>query len=281
MTKSPDIFRPSKCRHTGRTRNKLAFGGFTTDKTAYWCKLLALSLFAILILGTANLAYADGVTFSDSTFNLSNYTSPIIFNSLPGNPAITVSQNPTAGSGGGDALQFNYTYPSPNLGSTTLTALINNGWNYTPSSQGAVGGINFSLDKKVVMDFTIGSITGPAIIEQGGNFYIDFISGLPIGGVYQTITGTDLQASDFGLYDFSTGTFNAAINPNFSATGAEIFFGVANRQNSGIVLGPAMTNVFFDNVSWNIVSAPEPGEWMLLAAGLFGVALMSKKLRHA
>jgi hypothetical protein len=185
------------------------------------------------------------------------------------------------GKRGGDALQFNYTYPSPNLGSTTLTALINNGWNYTPSSQGAVGGINFSLDKKVVTDFTIGSITGPAIIEQGGNFYIDFISGLPIGGVYQTITGTDLQASDFGLYDFSTGTFNAAINPNFSATGAEIFFGVANRQNSGIVLGPAMTNVFFDNVSWNIVSAPEPGEWMLLAAGLFGVALMSKKLRHA
>jgi len=31
---------------------------------------------------------------------------------------------------------------------------------------------------------------------------------LPIGNIYQTINGTDLQASDFGLYDFSTGIFN-------------------------------------------------------------------------
>lgn len=252
-----------------------------TDKTAYWCKLAALSLFVILILGTANLAYADGVTFSDSTFNLGSYSSPIIFNSLPGNPAITVSQNPTAGSGGGDALQFNYAYPFANLGSSTVTALINSSWNYTPSTEGAVGGVNFSLDKKVVTDFTIGTITGPAIIEQGGNFYIDFISGLAIGGVYQTIAGTDLQASNFGLYDFSTGVYNTAMNPNFSATGAEMFFGVANRQNSGIVLGPATTNVFFDNVSWNIVSTPEPSSYILLGAGLLGLALMSKKLQRA
>jgi hypothetical protein len=251
------------------------------EKTAYWFKCAALWLLAIFILGTANLAYADGVSFTDSTFNLSNYSSPTIFNSLPGDPTIAVSHNPTAGSGGGPALQFNYNYLAANPGSTTFTALINNNWNYDPSTQGAIEGINFSLDKEVATDFSIGSITAPAVIEQGGNFYVDFIFGVPIGNVYQTITGTNLQASDFGLYDFSTGTFNAAINPDFSATGGDISFGVGNRQNSGIVLGAATTNVFFDNVSWNIVNAPEPGSYVLLAAGLLGLALLNKRLVRA
>ena len=249
-------------------------------KTVGLTKLALLSVFALLLFASPRAANADTV-FSDGTFNLGNYSAPITYNSNPGNPTIAVSQATTGGNPG-DALLFTYDFSAdPGATISTATGLINSSWNYDPSTQGAIAGINFSVDKELNTIFPISSISAPALLEQGGQYYIDFLSGDTTGGVYQTISGTDLQAADFGLYDFATGTYNTAINPNFTSTGGEISFGIANRQNISDPLGSSEVTVYDDNLTWDIVSTPEPGSLLLLGIGLLAVALASKGFQRA
>src|ERR1700688_1250996 len=71
--------------------------------------VLAVCTLGVLLALSANSVWADSVAFSDTTFNLANYSTPIIYNNNPGNPVITVSTDPTGNSAGtGPALDFNY-----------------------------------------------------------------------------------------------------------------------------------------------------------------------------
>jgi hypothetical protein len=192
---------------------------------------------------------------------------------------ITISTDPTGNSAGtGPALDFDYSYGAAAADTLTFTAELNNGWTYNPSTQGAITNLVFSADKDLVSPLTISSVTAPAVLEQGGNYYVDFISGLPETG-YQTISGSGLVAADFALYDFTTGTFNTADNPNFTSTGGPIEFGIGNREN-GTVASPIVADAFFDKVTWDI-NTPEPSLLPLLGAGLLGVCALRRKRKSS
>src|ERR1700722_1923736 len=241
--------------------------------------VLAACTLAVLLALSANSVRADNVAFSDTTFNLANYSSPVIYNNNAGNPVITVSTDPTGDRAGtGPALDINYSYPGVVVGSLTTTGLLNTGWVYDPTTQGAITSIDFSADKNLASTFTISSVTAPALLYQDGNYYFDFVLGSPVSG-YQTISASDLTAADFGLYDFTAGTYNTAVNPNFTDTGDAITFGIGNRQN-GTTGGAVTLNAFFDDVSWDInptAAAPEPGSLALLGAGLAMLVVLRRR----
>jgi hypothetical protein len=110
--------------------------------------------------------------------------------------------------------------------------LLNNGFTYDPSTQGAIASIAASFEQNLTFSTTIPPGTGfhsgfGPLIEQDGKFYkadipgIIFPPGTPGGSPtgFQTISQSGLVAADFMGYDLTT---NSTIpgEPDFSSTPA-------------------------------------------------------------
>src|SRR3954470_18452210 len=126
-------------------------------------------------------AMAD-VVFTDSTFNLANYTQTAPFSNDP-SASLAVAQCPSCGVSG-SGLQTVATFTSSPVGTLVGETLINNLFSYNPQMQGAIASIDASVAKNI---FT--TITGTGFgntfrltIEQGGIFYQAAIPGLPFNG---------------------------------------------------------------------------------------------------
>jgi hypothetical protein len=151
-------------------------------------------------------------------------------------------------------------------------AVIENLFSYTPNTEGGIISITATVDKYSV--FTgAGTITNSfkPLLEQDGNYYYAQISkGGPVaftnGHTFPFTTITDalpLTSSSFFLYDFTTGTMNLALHPNFS--GDTIQFGL-------LALGgnPAAT-VSYDNLGFTLTTTPLPSTWLMLLSGFVGL----------
>jgi len=231
-------------------------------------------MFTIITMCAVFCAHGGTVTFSDSTFNLSNYSDVATFKT---NPSDTVSfdQCPSCGNPG-QALQVLQTLSS--FSDLAGVALINNTFSYNPQTQGPIASIDASVDKSEINNLPptfMGTTLFIPLIEQNGLFYLDLISGPTIhGGTngYMTITGTGLVASDFNEVNFATGVISNA-HPNFA--GSQMLFGL----ESAVGLGPStITNVSaeddFDNLKLSIHSVPEPGATSFLLFGSIVVLLV-------
>ena len=128
-----------------------------------------------LALVMCTSGWAD-VVFNDGTFNLANY-SQNIFNSNPSVGTVAVSQCASCGNPG-NALDINYTVNAgagANL--VTITGETNNGWTYNPSVQGAIPGLDFSVDKFLHTPAVNSVNTGIPLLLQNGKYYLDFVLG--------------------------------------------------------------------------------------------------------
>ena len=217
-------------------------------------------------------AFADNVNFTDSTFNLANYTETAAFLSSGGD-SLSFDQCSSCGHPG-NALQIETFILNQN--ETTAIGFIGNTFTINTAVQGAITSIDASVDKNLTVspsDIGGGNTFHP-LIEQDGNIYLASISGptVPPPGFttgYNTISATGLQATDFLLFDFSTGTFGTA-HPNFS--GDPMSFGLGQIFGSG---GNTNFNLEADydnlDIGINTAAVPEPGALMLLSVGLFGL----------
>jgi hypothetical protein len=230
---------------------------------------------ALALISAASAVQAD--TFSDGTFNLSDYTSTSLYLGDPANTEAT-SQCTSCGNPG-DAVQFSFTFNSFTL---SAVGLVNNGWAYDPTVQGALGTINASVDKDIVASEP-GGATGATntfrpMVEQDGVFYLAAILGstfdIPATGSYdsgfETLSGT-LSQSDFVEFDFSTGTFGTA-NPNFD--GDPLLFGLGQLATFGAGSADVAT---YDNLDLTLNPVPEPFTLSLFGAGLAGAAAMRRR----
>ena len=206
------------------------------------------------------------VTFTDSTFNLANYT---VVGPNKSDPAITIAYGQCATCGNpGQALQLIVTVPTSGMSDI---GFLNNNFTYNPSVQGALSGIFASEDKNfsTTSSGTFGS-NFRALIYQNGNYYV---SGIPFPSFtgpgstgYQTASG-NLSANDFTLFNFLTFSFGSG-HPDFSAAGSSFTLGIVSIGNNN---NPATNESDFDNLLFSLIPVPEPSSWALMLLGFFAI----------
>ncbi len=223
-------------------------------------------------LGAAS-ACAAPVQFLDGTFNLANYTQ----RAYATDPSVTISASQiTSGGNPGDALSVQFSNSGGAVNLISYQGFVNTSFSYDPSAQGAVTGIDFSSDRYV--DF--GSSLNPQVttfsrplLLQSGVYYLAPFADPQTRGAWFTSAITGLTAADFSSFDFVTGASNAALHPDFSASGAPIELGLASRFALGTALQPfTLSGQFrFDNLAITVEPAatvPEPPTWALLGLAL-------------
>jgi hypothetical protein len=242
-------------------------------------------IYALLIgaLATTVPAPAD-ILFTDTTFNPANYNN---FSATPNlDSGVTATYGQCASCGNpGQALEAIVTIPTTAGGA--FVGFLNDSFVYNPQTEGAIISLSASVDKDVTLNRNTTDFTSYfyPLIEQGGNFYIATLTGGTINSGtttgYETISG-GLDATSFGLYDFTNSVPDFSSNPDFSATGAPMTFGLAPLVYSN----DAFTiTVDYDNLNFDIVpsndggttqsSVPESSSLGLLSIFLMGVVLRS------
>jgi PEP-CTERM motif len=236
----------------------------------------ALFLIPAGLLLAAVPSFADS-TFTDSTFNLANYAGTATYQS-DASIGVVHDQCSSCGNPAGPtntALQIEFTLPN---GGVTVFALVNSTFSYNPGTQGDIISIDASADKDITLSVppdpsnVFGNAFRP-VIEQDGTFYLAGIGGPNFTGGstgYLTLGQTGLVASDFVSFDFTTGLFGTA-NPNFD--GDPMLFGLAQGISFA---GPISVEADYDNLSF-VVHTPEPSTFLLLALGLAGLAIVSRR----
>lgn len=234
-----------------------------------------LALSGVMLIFAAR---AGGVSFSDSTFNLADYSETSVFTSS-GSDSVSWMQCPTCGNPG-SALQIQMTLPTAlDVGAV---GFINNNFAYIPSSQGVISTIDASVDKNIITNIPVDSSTTftntfRPLIEQDGVIFLAAIPGPTFNGGttgYNTISQTGLGASDFTQYDFATNTFGSG-HPNFA--GDPMLFGLGQITSFGV--SSVNFEADYDNLNLSINAVPEPQTATLILIGFGAGALLLSKTR--
>jgi hypothetical protein len=234
------------------------------------------------LLGSCSVASA--ATFSDGTIDLSNYTVST-FNSSPGVISLSTSQCTSCGNPG-TALDINYTFnPTSPASFLTLVGLRNDSWVWNPASQGAIGSVDFGIDKLIQANPALSGTATSSIILllfQNNADYAAFLFPTLQTNVWNSIDAPfthGLLPSNFDLVNFTTGIRDNTQHPDFSASAAPITFGFAVRLNDS----PGFTSyeIMEDNVSIQVNGVPEPATLglTLVALGLFASLRARTRMR--
>ena len=168
-----------------------------------------------------------------------------------GNPGLARRVEQTVAASSGSSITTLHRY-----GTTAATI-------YTPSTQGAIASLNFTIDHRSGFGAT------PAVarqfvhvaFKQGTVLYIG--PGIDTGGGalgFSTFSLSNLTAADFAAV-------GGAGSPNFSASGGNIRFGFITRSTYDPQLF-ATSRVDYDNWSVRVVQVPSPAGGALAMMGL-------------
>ncbi len=216
----------------------------------------AMALCALSATTLANVVYSDG-TFNNADWGFETVivgtggSANASQSAASGNPGSARRVSITTGNAVGDA-----TYAIHRFGTTNATR-------YVASAQGAVQGINISLDAR----FVTGTFTGQgqgvyAQAKQGNNIYVAGLGITTSTGNWVTLSASGLLATDFIQISGTTTPLDV------SATGAPIRFGFASANSNGG--SPYSITADYDNFNLEVVTVPAPGAVAIAMLGATG-----------
>jgi len=219
------------------------------------------ALCVAIVVSCVGQGRAGTITFSDGTFNDSDWTSVI---QQWGNGGSVITTPVASGGSPGAYLQVVTSVNGGPPESTVVGAFFRVGAAYDPSAQGAITGIDYSESDKMFIGSGDGQGAGAAV-RQGGLVYCALDPAARFYAVTPTWTSnsvSNLQASAFLVLGVP------GSHPDFSATGGPIDFEFY-RANSLPSYGSAYSiTAGLDNWSVTINQIPEPSA----AVGLISMA---------
>lgn len=240
---------------------------------------------ALLAAALATPAAQASTVYSDGAMALAGFSSMPTYTS----PGFTLGSATVATGNPGPALAATTGRVSGQTGYSFVAGYLYNAFQWDPGSQGAVQSLDFAIDRAaqiLVNGVDSGglTLTGRALIEQGGQVYMSISPGvLPAAlPAFTTISQAALAATDFGLFDTATGNVDFGVNPDFA--GASMRFGFAMRL---FISGTSANDVaelsaWADNFSLAVNSAngvPTPGSAALVLSGLLLAAAAGRLKR--
>jgi hypothetical protein len=232
-----------------------------------------VQLVAILAIASqAVTADAAIVTFTDSTFDLTNYSVQVF---QPGGATINSYQTLTDGNPGA-ALRSDTTIPA---GGSFRTAewWLNDSFIYDSSSEGAIQSISYSQDRYFgISGITLSAKGANLVIFQNGNYFLTSNSLPAVNNTWHTGVAMNLVSSDFNLVtDLTTWATSSASHPDFNSGTLQFGFltGLFVNGSHAVVTGDAR----IDNLSITISSVPLPAAIWLFGSGLLGLVGISRR----
>lgn len=221
--------------------------------------MMAFSL-AVPLLATAP-CWGGTIVFGDTTFDLADYSQA----SFSDDPAVTISTAQTLNGGNpGAALEIIGDVPPLNA-FASMQGFVNPSFVYNPATQGVLSTIDASTDKEFNTDLNLASNSFRPLVLQGGNYYTASITLPATKNVWLTGSQVGLAASDFMLFNFTTGVFDATQHPDF--TGGVMEFGIANRLTQTSNALPDHDDILYDNFRLQLNTVPEPASLIMCVAG--------------
>jgi len=173
-------------------------------------------LLSLVVLSAQNVAQAQTFTFTDTTFNNSDWNSVKLPNSTP-SASFTASQDLTNGSSSPSRLTTHINPPG-----SIFVAHLSVPSTYDPASQGEIVKLSYSYDLRHYTA-SLGAVAYSILIFQNNTYYWRTPSDNTNANTWQTFGGPNLNltAASFTKLD----GLSPNVNPDFSCKGSRIVFG--------------------------------------------------------
>jgi hypothetical protein len=229
----------------------------------------------ILTLGMIGSAVsASAVTFSDSTFANVLWSGQKV--SGFSTPSTTFSAGYTGSFSGRTDVRLvtQFFGPADPIRSDIVTFHALTSASYNPAALGALDSVSISFDINSSFGGTSGGVARmPALIQAGTVYAATGSSGV-------TLTGSGWQS--FAATGLNQGNFVSAAltNPDFSASGAPIFFGFALSNGSSLGVSTS-SQTYIDNFVAEATPIPEPSTVaVVLGSAVLGTAWRRRMQRR-
>jgi hypothetical protein len=244
----------------------------------------------LTVLPAIQKLQAAVVSFQDSNFVSTDWTSTKYVDATVGQGASFVTSTIPTGGNPDSYRQVLLTFREGGPLRVAHLRSGSNGFKWNPSTQGAFTSIDYSFNLIMTNYFNPAPIPAPnetaqvgysLLLYQAGHYYVAPIVVVSTNDNKQwiSVSGANLQSSQFKRINLTTGVPMNGLNPDFTASGSEITFGYENATSHGSTGVFKATESGIDNyrIALNDAAPPAVPEPASAVIGLGLIAIASAK----